>query len=140
GRRRRSGRAERTDLRRHGADHQLFALDPVCVLRRGLRRRGAQSHHDPSRADQSLAPPYPALTCRPNVRFRSDVRSWLATGFLALLLATGGCSKSPSSASTALPANAKILLRGGIRSQTRWTHKKLARLKRSACSGTSARA
>jgi len=41
------------------------------------------------------------------------VRSWLATGFLALLLATGGCSKSPSSASTALPANAKILLRGG---------------------------
>jgi oligopeptide transport system substrate-binding protein len=47
------------------------------------------------------------------VRFRSDVRSCLATTLLAVLLAVGGCSRSPSSASTALPANAKVLLRGG---------------------------
>ena len=47
------------------------------------------------------------------MRFRSDVRSWLSTGLLALLLAVGGCSRSPSSTSTALPANAKVLLRGG---------------------------
>jgi oligopeptide transport system substrate-binding protein len=42
------------------------------------------------------------------------VRRWLSTGFLALLLALSGCSRStgPSSNSAALPPNAKILLRG----------------------------
>jgi oligopeptide transport system substrate-binding protein len=42
------------------------------------------------------------------------VRRWLSTGFLALLLALSACSRSsgPASGSTALPANAKILLRG----------------------------
>lgn len=40
------------------------------------------------------------------------MRSWLGIAILALLLALGGCSRSPGSASAALPANAKVLLRG----------------------------